>query len=367
VIAATVVIPTHAHVAPLRLAVRSVQAQSVQDFELFIVGDGVGDATRALVAELAAQDDRIRFFDFQKGPRKGECHRHTALQEARGRIVAYLGDDDCWMPNHLAVLDDLLSDADFGHTLQLGVDEHGEIVALPAALEDPDFRRRMLNEPFNRFDLTFGGHTLDAYRRLPHGWRTTPAEFPWTDLYMWRQLLEQPWCRARSAMIPTGINTWTHRRPELTDEQRAEDLALWHARIADAGYREQLCTDIIGRFAGESVRFEMQALQCARRCDALEAQLADAREVDARARDVEARAREVETRAREEHARARERIDEFATDVERLEREVGRLGAKVELHARAALAMSTSKSWRWTAPLRKLRSRVRRRKPHPDR
>ncbi len=311
-IAATVLIPTHQHVATLRQAVRSVQAQSIQDFELFIVGDGVTDATRALVAELAGDDDRIRFFDFPKGPRKGERHRHTALQEARGRIVAYLGDDDCWMPNHLAVLDDLLTDADFGHTLQLGVDEQGETVALPAALEDPNFRRRMLSELFNRFDLTFGAHTLDAYRRLPHGWHTTPAEFPWTDLYMWRQFLEQPWCRARSAMIPTGINTWTHKRPRLTDQERADDLARWHSRISDADYREQLCTDIIRRFAGESVTFELLAL-------------------------------------------------ERKSEVDRLASEVDRLASEVEMHARAAHLMRASKSWRLTAPLRSLRSRAARR------
>jgi len=299
---ATVLIPTHEHVATLRHAVRSVQAQSIQDFELFIVGDGVTDATRALVAELAGEDDRIRFFDFAKGPRKGERHRHTALQEARGRIVAYLGDDDCWMPHHLAVLDDLLTDADFGHTLQLGVDEHGAIVALPAALEDPEFRRRMLSELFNRFDLTFGAHTLDAYRRLPHGWRTTPAEFPWTDLYMWRQFLEQPWCRARSAMIPTGINTWTHRRQGLTDQERADDLVRWHSRIADPDYRAQLCTDIIRRFAGESVTFELRALERTR--------------------------------------------------------EVDRLAAEVEMQARAVHVMRTSKSWRLTGPLRSLRRRL---------
>lgn len=312
VIAATVLIPTHEHVATLRYAVRSVQAQSVQDFELFIVGDGVTDATRALVAELAGEDDRIRFFDFAKGPRKGECHRHTALQEARGRIVAYLGDDDGWMPNHLAVVDDLLTDADFGHTLQLGITEQREIVALPAALENPDFRRRMLSEHFNRFDLTFGAHTLDAYRRLPRGWHTTPAEFPWTDLYMWRQFLEQPWCRARSAMIPTGINTWTHGRPGLTDQERAEDLAWWLSRIADADYREQLCAEVIGRFAGESVTFELLALERMREIDVLTAQ-------------------------------AQERASEAS-----------RLAIELEVQARAAHAMRTSLSWRLTAPLRKL-------------
>src|SRR5947208_10362336 len=86
---ATVLILTHEHVETLRHAVASVQLQTLQDFELLIVGDGVADATRAVVAELSAADSRIRFFDFAKGPRMGESHRHQALQRAQGRFVAY--------------------------------------------------------------------------------------------------------------------------------------------------------------------------------------------------------------------------------------------------------------------------------------
>src|SRR6266700_639895 len=242
--AATVLIPTHEHVETLRHAVASVQLQTLQDFELLIVGAGVADATRVVVAELSAADSRIRFLDFRKGPRMGESHRHQALQRAQGRFVAYLGDDDCWMPNHLEVLDALLADADFGHTLQLGIGAEGQIVVMPADLQNSAFRSRMLNELFNRFDLTFAGHTMAAYHRLPHGWRTTPPEFPWTDLYMWRQFLAEPWCRARSAMVPTGINTWTHLRPRATLCPRIRRLRararsicgrVWNARGSARG------------------------------------------------------------------------------------------------------------------------------------
>jgi glycosyltransferase involved in cell wall biosynthesis len=264
--------PAHKHVASLRHALASVQEQSLQDFEILIVGDGAGDAIRTVVAELAAVDRRIRFFDFPKGPRKGEIHRHAALQYAQGRFIAYLGDDDCWMPHHLEVLDALLIDADFGHTLQVGVGADGKIVVMPADLENPTFRARMLAEMFNRFDFTFGGHTMAAYRRLPYGWRTTPPDFPWTDLYMWRQFLAEPWCRARSAMVPTGINTWTHLRPHLEDEERAEDLAFWRAQAADAAFRESLWRQIAHCFAAQSVAFEADAVRHAGAYDALRAE-----------------------------------------------------------------------------------------------
>ena len=271
--AATVLVPTHEHVEPLRHAVASAQAQTVQDFELFIVGDGVGEATRALVAELAAGDARIRFFDFPKGPRKGEIHRHAALQHARGRFVAYLGDDDWWLPNHLETLDALLADADFGHTLQVGIDAERQIVIMAADLANPAFRARMLGELFNRFDMTFAGHTLAAYGRLPHGWRTTPPEFPWTDLYMWRQFLAEPWCRARSAMVPTGINTWTHQRPHLTDRERADDLAYWRAQASEPGFRERLWRIAAQALAAQSVTHELESVRTRAEYQALEAMM----------------------------------------------------------------------------------------------
>jgi glycosyltransferase involved in cell wall biosynthesis len=262
---ATVLIPTHNHVEPLREAIASVQAQTLKDFELFIVGDGVGDATRKQVAELAATDSRIRFFDLPKGPRKGEVHRHEALQQASGRFVAYLGDDDVWMPMHLSTLDALLQRVDFGHTMHIGAGGAGKFQFLCADLENPLFRRLMLERQVNRFDFTFTGHTLEAYRRLPHGWRTTPPEFPWTDLYMWRQFLAEPWCRAASAMVPTAICTATHLRPDLSDRERAEELVQLRRMFGKAGFREAMWRRAARQFARETVGYALTAMRRAER------------------------------------------------------------------------------------------------------
>ena len=68
----TVLVPTHDHADTLHFSVRSVLWQSLQEFEIFIVGDGVTEQTRAVVAGLLKHDSRIRFFDFPKGERHGE-------------------------------------------------------------------------------------------------------------------------------------------------------------------------------------------------------------------------------------------------------------------------------------------------------
>jgi glycosyltransferase involved in cell wall biosynthesis len=231
--AATVLIPTFDHRATLPQAVASVLAQTFEDFELFIVADGVADDMRATIAGLAASDGRNRVFEFPKGERKGERHRHAALQEASGRIVAYLGDDDLWMPNHLKAIALLLDGADFGNTQHIGAGEEGRFSWYRSDLGDPVFRSRMLADPpFNAFDMTFAGHTLAAYRRLAIGW-APPVDCPWADLYLWRQFLADPTCRARSAPFPTAVCTQTHRRPNLTDSERGAELAAVAATMAD--------------------------------------------------------------------------------------------------------------------------------------
>jgi glycosyltransferase involved in cell wall biosynthesis len=271
--AATVIIPVHRHAAPLRLSAGSVLRQSIQSIEIFLVGDGVDDATRAVVHELLATDDRIRFFDFPKGPRKGEVHWHKALQEARGRFVAYLGSDDCWLPNHLEVLDDLLKDADFGHTLHVSLStDRSKLVALGADLQNPAFRKRMVATLFNRFDFSFGGHTLAAYDRLPGNWGTMPPDFPYADLYLWRQFLSQPWCQARSAFVPTGIHTETTERPNLSDMERAKELAYWCEQFSDPNFRERLWRETAQSLATRLVDVDLRLERKRQQFDAVKEQ-----------------------------------------------------------------------------------------------
>jgi glycosyltransferase involved in cell wall biosynthesis len=252
--AATVLMPTHNHVEPLRHSVASVLAQTLPDFELFIVGDGATRDTVAMARALERNDSRIRFFDLPKGPRKGEINRHEALRAASGRFVAYIGDDDLWMPQHLQVLDAALREVDFAHTLHVGVDRNRKLFCLAADLESAAFRQRMVSENFNRFDLCFGAHTLGAYRRLPNGWTTTPDDCPWTDLHMWRKFLAEPWCRARSIMVPTALCTHTHLRPHLTDQERAEDMKSWAQTMAAPDFRESLWRLVADSFARMAAR-----------------------------------------------------------------------------------------------------------------
>jgi len=236
---ATVLIPTFDHQELILRAIESVKRQTVQDFEVFVIGDGVPHRTRELVAKVCAQDDRFRFLDHPKGPRTGEIYRHQALQEARGEVVCYLADDDLWLPHHLQVMLEAGNSAGFFHTLHAGIHPKIGTYFLPSDLENMGVRRRMCSKIANRFGLSFGGHTLAAYRSLPHGWRTAP-EGVFTDLHMWRQFLMEPRIRAKTVFHATALNFAAVFRRDWTPAQRTEELDRWLEKSSRAGFREEL-------------------------------------------------------------------------------------------------------------------------------
>lgn len=96
----SVVIPTRNRRQRVAAAISSAQGQTVADIEIIVVDDASTDDTDALLAELAARDPRVRSFR-QPEPAGAPRARNRALDEARGRFVAFLDDDDRWLPAKL--------------------------------------------------------------------------------------------------------------------------------------------------------------------------------------------------------------------------------------------------------------------------
>lgn len=84
----------------LESAIASVQAQSLNSWELLAVDDGSRDGSAAILASAAAADTRIRLL--AGGGRCGPgAARNIALAAARGRYLAFLDADDLWHPDKL--------------------------------------------------------------------------------------------------------------------------------------------------------------------------------------------------------------------------------------------------------------------------
>ena len=244
---ATVLVPTTgARAALLEHSVRSVLEQTVDDVEVLVVGDGAADATRDW-AESA--DPRVRWYGFPKGERRGEHNRHLVLTEhARGDLVLYLCDRDLWFPDHVSTMRDLLADADFAHTLRFTIDVDDQPSApLGLDLTHPEDRARAAWTT-NVLPLSLGGHTMAAYRRLPHGWRPAPPDRP-SDRYMWTQFLDQPDVRVATSAWPTALS---FKRPSgWTVEQRLEVLERWSPRLDEPGLQADLGRRVLDRAVRE--------------------------------------------------------------------------------------------------------------------
>ena len=242
--AATVLIPTHTHGETLRYSVSTALRQTVDDIEIFIVGDGVPDATRAIARQLAATDSRVHFFDFPKGPSRGELHRHHVLDEAKGAIVCYLFDDDLWLPDHIEVMRDLLREADFAFTTPVVIGPGGEINTHLVDLADPIHRRLFTHSRSMTAAVpTCAAHTMALYRRLPFGWRTTPVGHA-PDKYMWAQCLADVECVVRSTSRPTALIFPDPPRRHWTPSQRVAELQQWRSDLDDPAWQRQFQLEV---------------------------------------------------------------------------------------------------------------------------
>jgi glycosyltransferase involved in cell wall biosynthesis len=94
----SVIIPTFNRATWLRQAMASALRQSCGDFELIVVDDASTDATRELVANVG--DPRVRYLRHDRN-RGAAVAKNTGIGAARGGFIAFLDDDDEWLPTKL--------------------------------------------------------------------------------------------------------------------------------------------------------------------------------------------------------------------------------------------------------------------------
>ncbi|MCG8451364.1 MAG: glycosyltransferase, partial [Pirellulales bacterium] len=96
----SVIMPTYKRPDLLPRAVRSVLEQTYRNLELIIVDDNSPDHTGGVVQSLMAEDNRIRYIRNETNLH-APGSRNVAIQQAQGEFVAFLDDDDEWMPQKL--------------------------------------------------------------------------------------------------------------------------------------------------------------------------------------------------------------------------------------------------------------------------
>lgn len=94
----SVVIPTHNRSELIENAVKSVLKQTYTNFEIIIVDDASADNTESIVKSI--NSEKITYIKIKES-RGGNYARNLGAKNSKGSFIAFLDDDDEWLPNKL--------------------------------------------------------------------------------------------------------------------------------------------------------------------------------------------------------------------------------------------------------------------------
>ena len=86
----------------LRYALASVLRQSYRDLEVLVIGDACTDDSEQVVRGFG--DARVEWINLPENSGSQAGPNAHGLERARGSLVAYLGHDDLWRTDHVALL-----------------------------------------------------------------------------------------------------------------------------------------------------------------------------------------------------------------------------------------------------------------------
>ena len=138
----SVVISTHNRCEMLKRAIDSVLKQTFQDFEIIVVDDG-NESAEEVVKSFS--DPRTRYLRHEIPHRGGPTARNTGIKSSRGEFVAFLDDDDEWLPLKLELQVRALDEnpeADFCFCSHEAVDKNGKFLYFKK------FKKEGLIEPY---------------------------------------------------------------------------------------------------------------------------------------------------------------------------------------------------------------------------
>jgi glycosyltransferase involved in cell wall biosynthesis len=185
----SILLPTHNRADVLPIALNSIFYQTIQDFEILLVGDGCTDNTAEVVRSY--KDERIRWYDLPKTPNFGYANRNIVLKEARGKYIGFMAHDDILFYDHFEKCIEALEadqSKEIACTRPLWITRDGMIIPVefnfnnPSTLDDFIMRRHNampapcvvhLRKCFEKYgywdDRLTGGADWDMWARIIEG------------------------------------------------------------------------------------------------------------------------------------------------------------------------------------------------------
>lgn len=148
----SVIIPTHNRAELVEKAIKSVLAQTYTDHEILVCDDASTDNTPHVIKSF--KDPRIRYTRYENNIGVIEV-RNNAIMKSTGSYIAFLDDDDEWLPTKLekqvSVLDDSPDNLGLVYTGVYSIDTSGRIVEITIHRFKGNVLNRLL---FNSFITT---------------------------------------------------------------------------------------------------------------------------------------------------------------------------------------------------------------------
>ena len=113
---------------------KSVLAQTFQDFEIVILNDGSTDNSEAEI--LKFKDKRIRYF--HEANQGAGAARNFVIEKAEGEFIALLDADDFWKPQYLTEIDKLITSFPEGKVFATAIELETKGKTFPSTYSLPD-------------------------------------------------------------------------------------------------------------------------------------------------------------------------------------------------------------------------------------
>lgn len=97
----SVIIPVYNGEKFIENALKSVLAQTFQDFEIIVVDDASTDRTKEIIREFQKNDTRIKLIKLEKNSGGPSMPTNVGIKNSQGELIAILEVDDFYLPNFL--------------------------------------------------------------------------------------------------------------------------------------------------------------------------------------------------------------------------------------------------------------------------
>jgi glycosyltransferase involved in cell wall biosynthesis len=220
-------ISTHNRRETALLALESALAQTHSPVAVFIVCDGCDDGTQD--AARALGDPRVVVLDKPKAPGAGWLNRNDVLDQADAEVVAWLSDDDLWLPDHLERIVPLYESgvADLVQSSCVLVEADGSMHGCGLDWSVERFRQGALETGRHETPSSAVSHTVELGLGAG-GWRTVDR---YGDKDFWHRMLR---AGARTSMLtePTVLFFRAWERDQAY-EDRVRQNGAFLKRVRD--------------------------------------------------------------------------------------------------------------------------------------